>query len=101
MPRKRPEDLLAIPGVVAAGRFHRDGRLHDYVSKRPMPADIAEEIAEVCATVTMLFDTLADVFSMKSGIEWAPQKTWMYSGGEWTVAIGGDSGPSRGRPRST
>jgi roadblock/LC7 domain-containing protein len=89
---KSPEELLAIPGVVAAGRFHRDGRLADYVSKRPMSPDIAQEIAEACATVTMLFDILADVFSMRSGMEWAPHKTWMYAGGEWTVAIGGDLG---------
>lgn len=89
---RTPEQVLEIPGVVAAGRFDRDGQLRDYVSDRPMPHDIAEDIAKVCATVTMLFDTLADVFSMKSGMQWQPQKVWMYSGGEWTVAIGGDLG---------
>ncbi|HEX2110355.1 MAG TPA: DUF2173 family protein [Gaiellaceae bacterium] len=101
MATRKIEELLAIPGVVAAGRFRRDGRVRDYAANRPMPPDIAEEIAQVGATVTMLFDLLADVFSMKSGMEWAPQKTWMYSGGGWTVAIGATWECSRSRLRST
>jgi roadblock/LC7 domain-containing protein len=37
----------------------------------------------------MLFNTLAGAFSQMSGMNWTPQKGWAYSGGEWTVAIGG------------
>jgi roadblock/LC7 domain-containing protein len=44
--------------------------------------------AQFCATVSMLFDTLAGAFSQMSGMSWTPQQGWAYSGGDWTVAVG-------------
>ena len=43
--------------------------------------------AQFCATVTMLFNTLAGAFTELSQMRWSPQQGWAYSGGDWTVAI--------------
>ena len=40
----------------------------------------------------MLFRTLGGAFTHISGMNWVPQQGWAYSGGEWTVAVGGNRG---------
>jgi hypothetical protein len=37
----------------------------------------------------MMFNTLASSYTQLSGMRWVPQQGWAYSGGDWTVAIGG------------
>lgn len=86
------DDLLKIEGVMAAGEFTTDGKVVDYKSKMDMSPELAEKTAQFCATVSMNFDTLAGAFTDLSQMEWTPQQGWMYAGGEWTVAIGGNKG---------
>jgi len=86
------DDLLKINGVIAAGEFTPDGKLVDFKAKTDMAKDIGALTAQFCATVTMLFNTLAAAHSKMSGMNWLPQHGWMYAGGEWTVAIGGTRG---------
>ncbi len=86
------EELLDIEGVVAAGEFNRDGSLADFEARMDMSEEMAQMTAQFCATVTMMFDTLAGSFTQLSGMNWVPQQGWAYSGGEWTVAIGGTRG---------
>ena len=86
------EELLDIEGVVAAGEFGRDGSLVNYEAKTDMSQEMAQMTAQFCATVTMMFDTLAFSFTRLSGMDWVPQQGWAYSGGDWTVAIGGNRG---------
>lgn len=86
------DDLLKIEGVVAAGEFTADGKLVDFKSKMDMPPELAAMTAQFCATVTMMFNTLAGAYTQLSGMKWVPQQGWAYSGGEWTVAIGGNTG---------
>src|SRR5512132_1580811 len=86
------DDLLKINGVIAAGEFTPDGKLVDFKAKTDMPKDIGALTAQFCATVTMLFNTLAAAHSKMSGMHWLPQHGWMYAGGELTVAIGGTRG---------
>jgi roadblock/LC7 domain-containing protein len=82
------EELLKIDGVVAAGEFAKDGSLVDYQSNMDMSPELAAGAAQFCASVSMLFDTLGGAFSQMSGMNWAPQQGWAYSGGDWTVALG-------------
>ena len=82
------EELLTIDGVAAAGEFAPDGSLVDYKANMDMSPEMAAGAAQFCATVTMLFNTLAGAFSQMSGMSWTPQQGWAYSGGEWTVALG-------------
>jgi roadblock/LC7 domain-containing protein len=82
------EELLQIDGVVAAGEFSRDGTLIDYKANMDMSPELAAMAAQFCATVSMLFNTLAPAFSQFSGMNWVPQHGWAYSGGDYTVAIG-------------
>jgi roadblock/LC7 domain-containing protein len=83
------DELLTIEGVAAAGEFGADGSLVDYRANMDMSPEMAAGAAQFCATVTMLFNTLAGAFSQMSGMNWTPQQGWAYSGGDWTVAIGG------------
>jgi roadblock/LC7 domain-containing protein len=83
------DELLTIEGVAAAGEFGPDGSLVDYRAKMDMSPEMAAGAAQFCATVTMMFNTLAGAFSQMSGMQWTPQQGWAYSGGDWTVAIGG------------
>jgi len=86
------DDLLDIEGVAAAGAFTADGQLVDYEAKMDMSPEMAEMKAQFCATVTMMSNTLAGSFTQLSGMNWVPQQGWAYSGGDWTVAIGGNRG---------
>jgi roadblock/LC7 domain-containing protein len=86
------DDLLDIEGVAAAGKFTPDGQLVDYKARMDMSEEMAQMTAQFCATVTMMFNTLAGSFTQLSGMNWVPQQGWAYSGGEWTVAIGGNRG---------
>lgn len=82
------DELLKIDGVVAAGEFRKDGSLVDYRASMDMSPELAAQSAQFCATVSMVFDTLGGAFTQLSGMSWAPQQGWAYSGGEYTVAIG-------------
>jgi roadblock/LC7 domain-containing protein len=86
------QELLDIEGVVAAGEFNPDGSLVDFEASMDMSDEMAQMTAQFCATVTMMFNTLAGSFTQLSGMNWVPQQGWAYSGGEWTVAIGGNRG---------
>jgi roadblock/LC7 domain-containing protein len=86
------DDLLKIDGVVAAGEFTADGKIVDYKAKMDMSPEMAAMTAQFCATVTMVFNTLAGSFSQLSKMNWIPQHGWVYAGGDWTVAIGGSKG---------
>jgi roadblock/LC7 domain-containing protein len=83
------DELLDIEGVVAAGEFNADGSLRDYKARMDMSPEMAQMTAQFCATVTMMFNTLAASYTQLSGMRWIPQQGWAYSGGDWTVAIGG------------
>jgi roadblock/LC7 domain-containing protein len=86
------QELLDIAGVVAAGEFNPDGSLVDFEASMDMSDEMAQMTAQFCATVTMMFNTLAASFTQLSGMNWVPQQGWAYSGGEWAVAIGGNRG---------
>lgn len=83
------DDLIKIDGVVSAVEFTADGKLVDYKANMDMSSEMAEMSAQFCATVTMLFSTLAGAFSQMSEMKFVPQQGWAYSGGDMTAAIGG------------
>jgi len=82
------DDLLNIDGIADAGEFTADGKLVDCKAKMDMEQEMAGMTAQFCATVTMMFNTLAGSFAKLNQMNWVPQQGWMYAGGDWTVAIG-------------
>ena len=86
------DDLAKLEGVVAAGEFADDGRLVDFRSNGAMTPELAAMSAQFCASITMLFTTLGGAFTQLSGMNWSPQQGWMYAGGDFTVAVGGNRG---------
>ncbi len=86
------DELLKIDGVVAAGEFTADGKVVDFRSQMDMSPEMAAMTAQFCSTITMVFNTLAGAFAQLSMMKWVPQHGWMYAGGDWSVAIGGNVG---------
>ena len=87
------KELLDLKGVVAAGEFSRDGSLVDFEASVDFPKDLAEQTAQFTAAVTQLFDVLAGSFTkLNPQFAFAPQQGWAYSGGEYSVAVGGTRG---------
>lgn len=84
------DELIGIDGIVCAIEFSPDGTLVDYRTQVDMPEEQASMTAQYCAAVTMLFNTMASSYSQLSDMHWVPQQGWMYSGGDWTIAIGGN-----------
>ncbi len=82
---KTLDDLMKIPGVLAAGEFKDTGELVAY--KGSISRDVAEMSAQFVATVSMLFKTLSGAFTQLSKMKWTPALGWAYSGGDYTVAI--------------
>ena len=87
---KSLDELLKIPGVVAAGEFTNDGKLVNYMASMDMSREMAAMTAQFVATVSMMFNTLAGAFTQLSKMKWIPPLGWAYSGGDWTVAVMGN-----------
>jgi roadblock/LC7 domain-containing protein len=86
------DELLKMDGVVAAGEFTTDGKMIEFKSSMNMPQEMASMTAQFCATVSMTFNTLAGAYSKLTGTAWTPQQGWAYTGGDMTVAVGGNVG---------
>lgn len=70
-----PDDLVRVKGVVAAGQFTADGKAVNYkTNNMPMPQEMAQMTAQFCATVTMMFNTMADTYTKLGHMNWVPQK---------------------------
>jgi len=82
-------DLAKLDGVVLAFEFAPDGNLLQYEANTETAPELAAMAAQFCASVTMNFNTLAGAFTKLSDMLWMPQQGWAYSGGEYSVAIGG------------
>jgi len=87
---KTLDELMKIPGVVAAGEFKPTGELVAY--KGNIQKEVAGMSAQFCATVSMLFNTLSGAFTQLSKMKWSPQLGWAFSGGDYTVAVMGNWG---------
>ncbi len=86
------DELLKLNGVVAAGEFRPDGALVEFRANTSMTPELAAMSAQFCSSVTQLFNTLGLAFDKLSGMSWAPQRGWAYSGGQYTVCVGGNRG---------
>jgi roadblock/LC7 domain-containing protein len=81
---------MKIGGVVAAGEFADDGRLIDM--RGPLTPEIAQAAAQFCGTVNMMFKTLGGAFQQISSMQWTPAQGWAFSGGNYSVCVGGNKG---------
>ncbi|WP_292470865.1 DUF2173 family protein [Methanolobus sp.] len=86
------DELLYLEGVAAAGIFSHEGKLVEYSSKMGMPEEMAEMTAKFCGTVNMMFDSLASAYTKLYQMNWLPQHSWMYNGGDWIIVISGTRG---------
>jgi len=83
------DELAQIDGVVVAFEFTADGKLLDHKADATTSPEVAAMAAQFCAAVTMSFDTVAKAFSNMTNASWLPLQGWVYSGGDYTVVIGG------------
>ena len=87
-----PEELLKNDCIAVANEFRADGSLVDFKANLEMSPELAAMSAQFCATVSMLSGNVSGAFTQLSGMSWSPPKGWMFSGGDWTVAVGGKKG---------
>jgi roadblock/LC7 domain-containing protein len=91
------DELVAIDGVLLAGRFGTDGRVAEYKAnpwfvKNPVTAEMAHWF---CAAITTMLSSMAyaiDVVS-RTGFDLPsllPMKGWAYTGGDYMIAVRGD-----------
>lgn len=84
------DELVKMDGIVLACEFTSDGRCTNYKSSMGMSPEMANKATQYVATVTMLFNTLADAFTKESQMNWIPQHGWTYNGGDYTAVIEGN-----------
>jgi roadblock/LC7 domain-containing protein len=90
---KSLDELLKLKGVVASGEFFADGKVKDFRSKNnELSPEVADLTAQFAAAVSQLLGTLAVAHSKISGFNWIPEQGWAYSGGDLTIAVGGNRG---------
>ncbi len=87
---KSLDEILTIRGAMMACQFTPDGKCSDIRSRLDLSPELGDRAGTYIATVTMLFNTLAEAFSKESHMRWTPQQGWTYSGGDWTVIVGGN-----------
>lgn len=83
-------ELMKGKGVIAAGKFRDDGKLIAYKGK--ISKDQAVMTAQFCGTVNMMFKTLSGSYERITRMEWTPARGWAFSGGNFSVCIGGNKG---------
>ena len=83
------DQLLSIRGVFAAGNFDAEGHLNDFKTNPGFDLDaaVAANIAKQCAVAHRAMNGLGAGLSEASGLPWEPGIGWVYSGGEYSVAV--------------
>ena len=89
------DELVSRPGVIWAGRFGPDGRVAEDKSRGPfIEIPQATELMQwFCSAVTMMFKAMsvaADQLNHSSGFDstsWLPMSGWVYSGGDYSMAV--------------
>ena len=91
------DELVAVDGVVMAGRFGPDGRVAEYKAnpwfvKNPVTSEMAHWF---CTAITTMFGSMAyavDIATQSSFSEtsWLPVQSWTYTGGDYVIVVYGD-----------
>ena len=85
-------ELLAVDGVLMAGRLGPDWQLAEHKTKGlfiEVPAAVAA-MGTFCAAIQMMFQALGTAMGGLSPERWAPTQGWACSGGDYTIAFVGD-----------
>jgi roadblock/LC7 domain-containing protein len=88
-PSGSPGELLARCGALDVGETDAEGRLVAHETRIGLSEELAATGARFVHTVTGVTDSLAEVYSILSGLDWRPAAGWAYEGGDWIVAVGG------------
>jgi roadblock/LC7 domain-containing protein len=84
------EELAAMRGVAMAIAWDRDGALTDFATAHDLPRALAVDAARYGAALSALAPGLAGAYAEATGFGWAPFRTIIASGGEWTAVVGSD-----------
>lgn len=79
------EALLALPGVRLAGYYTPDGAEIACKQTLGLAATSHATGAQLVAATTGALRGMGTAFSFLTSANWAPFKTWLYSGGDWVV----------------
>ncbi|MFA9462351.1 DUF2173 family protein [Thiohalorhabdus methylotrophus] len=80
----RLDDILQVPGTVAAIRFLDDGSLAEQVGD--ISAAHADLASDMCDATNHMMQQEADLFSAYSGMRgWTPPEGWVMYGQEYSI----------------
>ena len=86
------DDLVSRRGVIMAGRLGPDGRVAEHKSERLFVENPAAlEMAHwFTSAVTTMFTAMAGALDQLAfGGSWLPMSGWIYSGGDYGIAVHG------------
>ncbi len=91
------DQLVALDGVLMAGRIGPDGRVAEHKStawyiENPAAGQMAQGF---CAAIAMLLSSMAYAIDMASQTSfsqtsWLPVKSWGFTGGDYSIVVRGD-----------
>ncbi|MGH2532734.1 MAG: ester cyclase [Thermomicrobiales bacterium] len=84
------DDLLGLPGVIAAMEFAEDGSLGEYRSKIDVPVTEFEQTAALIATANTFLPALLARYNELSSLEWDAPRWLVYSSDAWTAVLSGN-----------
>jgi len=91
------DELVALDGVLMAGRLGPDGRVAEYKAHPLYVANpaVAEMALWFCAAITTMLGSMAYAIDSvtRTGFgqtSWLPVKGWAISGGDYTIVMRGD-----------
>jgi roadblock/LC7 domain-containing protein len=81
------DEVLALEGAIVAFDFAPDGQVLASRAKAELAPETVKRLAQIGATVTQLFNSLAPALPALAGAGWAPQNGWLYCGGSLTLVV--------------
>ena len=81
-------EVLDLQGVMAVAEFAPDGSVSEFKGELELLPPVQTLATRLAAKVNDTFDELARTYSSISDMTWTPRRCWIYSGGDWIVAVG-------------
>lgn len=82
------EELVKLPGVALAVYYTADGGEIAFKGTLGLGAEVRRLASSLVAATTAAWRGLAFAFSPLSAASWLPTKVWIYTGGDWVIAVG-------------
>ena len=84
------DELVALNGVLMAGRFGPDWGVAEYKNTSLFYAEAIGVMGPFCAAIQMMFNTMGVALGGFTAANWLPVHSWIVSGGDYSICVHGD-----------